>query len=111
MAKGYMSKGALVPDDLIIDIVKDRLAEEDCSRKGWLLDGSVKSDGCIAHLLVCCSCSCLIVISLVFAGFHGLEFKLRLCAKPVSPQVCIAGILFPRALAHGLRAISESQAT
>jgi adenylate kinase len=37
--KGYMAKGELVPDDLIIDIVKDRLAKSDCVRKGWLLDG------------------------------------------------------------------------
>lgn len=49
MAKDYMSKGALVPDDLIIDIVKDRLGQEDCSRKGWLLDGSVET--CVAHIL------------------------------------------------------------
>lgn len=34
-----MQNGQLVPDDLIIDIVKDRLAQEDCQTKGWLLDG------------------------------------------------------------------------
>eukprot|EP00961_Rhodomonas_salina_P223353 3020394-Rhodomonas_salina.1 len=34
-----MKAGALVPDELIIDIVKDRLAQEDCATKGWLLDG------------------------------------------------------------------------
>ena len=34
MAKDYMDKGALVPDELIIDIVRDRLAQPDCSRKG-----------------------------------------------------------------------------
>jgi len=39
MAKGFMDKGALVPDDVIIGIVKDRLAEQDCKDKGWLLDG------------------------------------------------------------------------
>ena len=39
MANDYMTKGALVPDELIIDIVKDRLAQPDCARKGWLLDG------------------------------------------------------------------------
>jgi adenylate kinase len=38
-AKECMDKGALVPDDLIISIVKERLAEEDCQSKGWLLDG------------------------------------------------------------------------
>jgi adenylate kinase len=38
-AKECMDNGALVPDDLIIDIVKSRLAQEDCQEKGWLLDG------------------------------------------------------------------------
>mmetsp|Transcript_65282 Transcript_65282/g.160759 ORF Transcript_65282/g.160759 Transcript_65282/m.160759 type:complete len:269 (-) Transcript_65282:245-1051(-) len=39
MAKGFMDKGALVPDDVIIGIVKDKLDEPECKEKGWLLDG------------------------------------------------------------------------
>jgi len=38
-AKEYMDSGKLVPDDVIIGVVKDRLDEEDCQSKGWLLDG------------------------------------------------------------------------
>lgn len=37
-AKEYMDKGLLVPDELVVDIVKDRLLKEDCL-KGFLLDG------------------------------------------------------------------------
>lgn len=37
-AKEYMDKGLLVPDSLTIDLVKDRLSQEDC-QKGFLLDG------------------------------------------------------------------------
>ena len=37
-AKEYMDKGALVPDEVTIGIVKERLLEEDC-KKGFLLDG------------------------------------------------------------------------
>lgn len=37
-AKSYIDSGALVPDDVIISIIKERLAEEDC-RKGFILDG------------------------------------------------------------------------
>jgi len=37
-AKEYMDQGALVPDEVIIGMVKKRLAEDDC-KKGWLLDG------------------------------------------------------------------------
>ncbi len=38
LAKGYMDKGALVPDDVIIGIVDDRLKKPDCE-KGYILDG------------------------------------------------------------------------
>jgi adenylate kinase len=37
-AKKHIDKGHLVPDELTIDIIKDRLDNEDCSN-GFLLDG------------------------------------------------------------------------
>jgi len=37
-AKGIMDAGHLVPDDLIIDLVKDRISHGDCSN-GFLFDG------------------------------------------------------------------------
>ena len=37
-AKSYMDAGQLVPDDLVIDLVKERL-EDDDAQKGFLLDG------------------------------------------------------------------------
>ena len=37
-ADEYMSTGRLVPDDLIIDLIRERLKQPDCS-KGYLLDG------------------------------------------------------------------------
>lgn len=37
-AKSFMDQGALVPDEVTIGIVKERLAKEDCN-KGFLLDG------------------------------------------------------------------------
>lgn len=37
-AEGYTSKGALVPDEVVIGIVKDRLTEADC-KNGYILDG------------------------------------------------------------------------
>ncbi|MDI9646105.1 MAG: adenylate kinase [Archaeoglobales archaeon] len=37
-AKEYMDRGELVPDDIVIGIVKERLKEEDC-RNGFILDG------------------------------------------------------------------------
>ena len=37
-AKGFMDSGALVPDAVVIGIVEERLAQEDCT-KGFILDG------------------------------------------------------------------------
>jgi adenylate kinase len=37
-AKTYMDQGLLVPDELVVDLVVDRVAKDDCS-KGYVLDG------------------------------------------------------------------------
>ena len=37
-AREYMDQGQLVPDEVVIGIVKDRLADADC-QKGYILDG------------------------------------------------------------------------
>lgn len=37
-AKTYMDQGLLVPDELVVDLVVDRVQQEDC-KKGYILDG------------------------------------------------------------------------
>ncbi|MBQ3082101.1 MAG: adenylate kinase [Clostridia bacterium] len=37
-AKSYMDAGALVPDEVVIGIIKERLAKDDC-KEGFILDG------------------------------------------------------------------------
>ena len=37
-AQEYMNAGQLVPDELVVDLVKDRLMQDDC-KNGYLLDG------------------------------------------------------------------------
>jgi len=37
-AKGYMNRGNLVPDDVILNMMKDRLQKKDCEN-GYILDG------------------------------------------------------------------------
>lgn len=37
-AKTYMDQGLLVPDELVVDLVVDRLQQEDC-KNGYVLDG------------------------------------------------------------------------
>ncbi len=42
VAKRYMDGGELVPDDVVIDMVSERLAQPDCQR-GFVLDGFPRS--------------------------------------------------------------------
>ncbi len=37
-AKAYMSKGELVPDEIVLEMLFDRISREDCA-KGFILDG------------------------------------------------------------------------
>lgn len=37
-AKSFMDSGSLVPDEVVIDIIKERLAKDDC-QAGFILDG------------------------------------------------------------------------
>lgn len=37
-AKSYMDNGSLVPDEVVIDIIKERLSKDDC-QNGFILDG------------------------------------------------------------------------
>ena len=37
-AKSYMERGALVPDEIVIELVKERVAQPDCA-KGFIIDG------------------------------------------------------------------------
>ncbi|MEF9864834.1 MAG: adenylate kinase [Oscillospiraceae bacterium] len=37
-AKGFIDSGALVPDEVIISIIKERLSQDDC-KSGFILDG------------------------------------------------------------------------
>eukprot|EP00249_Psilotum_nudum_P019838 c27442_g1_i1 orf=92-1018(+) len=43
MAEEYMSNGQLVPPEIVVTLVKDRLAQLDVQEKGWLLDGYPRS--------------------------------------------------------------------
>ncbi|GJP54976.1 hypothetical protein CLOM_g13973 [Closterium sp. NIES-68] len=42
-AKAHMDAGRLVPDEVVVTIVKNRLAQPDAQSKGWLLDGYPRS--------------------------------------------------------------------
>ncbi|KAK7312064.1 hypothetical protein VNO77_35610 [Canavalia gladiata] len=42
-AKEYMEKGQLVPDEIVVMMVKERLLKPDSRQNGWLLDGYPRS--------------------------------------------------------------------
>ena len=42
-AKEFMDAGKLVPEEIVVTMVLDRLAQEDCQQRGWLLDGYPRS--------------------------------------------------------------------
>jgi len=42
-AKGIMEKGELVPDELMVGLIKDRIAQPDCA-KGFILDGFPRTE-------------------------------------------------------------------
>ncbi|CAM8979687.1 unnamed protein product [Rhodiola kirilowii] len=50
-AKEYMEKGQLVPDDIVVMMVKDRLSQPDSQENGWLLDGYPRSQSQATALL------------------------------------------------------------
>lgn len=52
-AKKYIDATMTVPDDIFITLVQARLAEEDCMRGGWIMDGFPHSYGQISELEVC----------------------------------------------------------
>lgn len=42
-AKDFMDRGVLVPDEVVVEMVKSRLAQPDVAQNGWLLDGYPRS--------------------------------------------------------------------
>jgi adenylate kinase len=42
-AQSFMDQGVLVPDEVVVEMVKSRLAADDVQQRGWLLDGYPRS--------------------------------------------------------------------
>ena len=51
LAAEYMNKGQLVPNKVVVDMVKHRLAQPDAQDHGWLLDGYPRSADQAAAIL------------------------------------------------------------
>ncbi|MFW6137857.1 MAG: adenylate kinase [Spirochaetota bacterium] len=68
-AKSYMDQGKLLPDDIIIEIIKNRLQDDDC-KNGYLFDGFPRTLNQArgldqiseVHAVICLKCSDEIII-------------------------------------------------
>jgi adenylate kinase len=67
-AKGYMEQGVLVPDEVIIGLMRDRITQPDCTG-GYILDGFPRTvaqatslDGLLVSLGSCLDAVCEIVV-------------------------------------------------
>ena len=79
LAKSYMDKGQLVPDEVVVSIVEDRLKKEDC-QKGWLLDGFPRT---LEQAESLAKFTDVVVVLDIEADFSLLED--RLCGRRVCP--------------------------
>lgn len=43
-AQEFMDNGNLVPNDVVVEMVVNRLQQEDAQKQGWLLDGYPRSE-------------------------------------------------------------------
>ena len=77
-AKSYMDAGQLVPDDVIIGIVTERLAEDDC-KNGYILDGFHDEPG----LFWVCQCQ---LQRLALGRCHRDRFDHALLTAPFSAE-------------------------
>lgn len=84
LAKEYMEKGQLVPTEIVVMMVKDRLSQTDSEQNGWLLDGyprsssqatALKGFGFEPDLFIVLEV-CTFSLSLILLQYAGLELCL-----------------------------------
>ena len=106
-AKTYMDEGHLVPDEVIIGIIKERLAEPDCA-KGFILDGVPRTIA-QAEALEAAGIKFDHVVSLEIADATIMERMSgrRVCSKCGASYHIVA--VPPKAEGVALRSIIEKQ--
>ena len=80
LAKSYIDKGELVPDEVTCEIVKDRLTWEDC-KKGYLLDGFPRNTFQADYLDMCAKIDAVVNINIDFSLLMD-----RLCGRRVCKE-------------------------
>ena len=79
-AKAYMDEGKLVPDSLVIELVKSRITQDDC-KNGMIFDGFPRIIDRMAGRTVCPSCG---------ASYHKVNKPSKISGKC---DVCDADLI------------------
>ena len=75
IAQEVMTKGDLLPDELMIAIVKKRLMQDDCKMNGWILDGFPRTVQQAKMLEVIHQCMQIYVIGTSFLVSRQIHFN------------------------------------
>ena len=97
LAKSYIDAGALVPDEVVIGIVADRLAEAD-ARNGYVLDGFPRT---IAHAEALDKVAKIDVAINIVVGFDVIIDRLS------GRRVCVCGATYHTSTLGGRTTCSE----
>ncbi|MBI2877680.1 MAG: adenylate kinase [Candidatus Tectomicrobia bacterium] len=84
-AKSYMDRGALVPDEVVVRIIEDRLQEPDC-QKGYILDGFPRTVGQAEALSLALERLSKGIDAVVSIEIHDEELWKRLTGRRVCTQ-------------------------
>lgn len=83
-AKEYMSKGMLVPDEVVVELVKERIKADDCSN-GFLLDGFPRTVNQATVLSAMLDGLCLILNGVLNFDVPEVELISRLSGRRFCP--------------------------
>lgn len=79
-AKAFMDAGQLVPDQLVIDLLRDRIAQDDC-KNGFILDGFPRTIPQAEALDQIATIDCALSLEVDDAVIEGRMTGRRVCLK------------------------------
>jgi len=84
-AKAFMDKGALVPDELVIQLVMQKMQDPNVKEKGWILDGFPRTQS-QAEALKLAGCN---PDKIIFIDVPDHILEERVCGRRTDPRTGI----------------------